>query len=347
VGGGALAPLLLCRELVALGYEVTAFTHHLNVPGGENAAGFRVVKPSVRTGCRWHFPERVLAQQVSREWRRREPEQVIVCGAGKLAGFLLGHPLAEHLLVWEFTNATPGNSHVCSRAIRRLSRCRAVLSPSESIDRNIRGTYGYRGDIRRLPFWIEPQPVRQHAVETPLADFIYLGRRDPEKGLFELIRATRRVSERFPAVRVLITGPGDDAPYRAVAGELGVADRVRFEFFPGYTDTLDALARCRYLVLPSYHEGYPLVLLEAAQFGVPFIATDVGSVKEVFGSANAGLIVPPGDADALADAMLSVLGETTGRYAERKQAVSRVFHDLCDPDAVRSRLAQALEKEGP
>ena len=41
VGGGALAPLLLCRELVALGYEVTAFTHHLNVPGGENAAGFR------------------------------------------------------------------------------------------------------------------------------------------------------------------------------------------------------------------------------------------------------------------------------------------------------------------
>jgi glycosyltransferase involved in cell wall biosynthesis len=98
--------------------------------------------------------------------------------------------------------------------------------------------------------------------------------------------------------------------------------------------------------LPSYHEGYPLVLLEAAMFGVPFIATQVGSVPEMVGRSEAGLLVPPRDDGALARVMLQVLDEPTDAYDRRCAAARELFENLAGPAEIQRRLEQLVDYRG-
>src|ERR1039458_5871876 len=191
-GGGCLAPLLLCQELTRMGLHVTCFTQLAEFLDGQIPKAFRIITPWVQKGCRWDLPGKCLAWQAHRWIRRERPDFVFVASVGPLARYLLETEVAGQLMIWEFTNANRGNKFVDVEAIRMLGRARAVLSPSATIDRNIRETYSYQGRILRLPFWIEgaeclPSP------QTASADFIYLGRRDVEKGLHELVRATAEV----------------------------------------------------------------------------------------------------------------------------------------------------------
>src|SRR5690606_7037252 len=98
------------------------------------------------------------------------------------------------------------------------------------------------------------------------------------------------------------TGP-DRERYEARAAELGLAGRVRF---PGALPTREALAAGRILVVPSRAESLPYVVLEAGAAAVPVLATRVGGIPEIFGP-DAGLLLPPGDAPALAAALAAAL----------------------------------------
>jgi glycosyltransferase involved in cell wall biosynthesis len=88
---------------------------------------------------------------------------------------------------------------------------------------------------------------------------------------------------------------------RALARSLGISSRVRFS---GYLpDPAAALARAQLFVLASRSEGFPRSVLEAMRAGLPVVASDVGGVKEAVDRGENGLLVPPGDARALASAL--------------------------------------------
>lgn len=339
--GSYLASWLLCRELETMGYEVTCFAQTVEWGGNVPQFNFRIITPWVRHGCRWDWPGRCLTWQMRWMIREEKPDFVFCLGVIRQTRYLLQSEVASQLIVWEQTNANAGNKFVDAEAIRLLGRCRAVLSPSQAIDENIRRNYGYQGSILRLPFWIEDwqQPCPEIPAEF-VADFIYLGRRDKEKGLRELVRATAKVAREFPRVRVLIAGPGSAESYATLARELGVQDNISFEFFQGRADMLAALATSRALVLPSYHEGYPLVTLEAAQMGVPIVATTVGSIPEVFGASGAAVLCPPRDERVLAEAMLTLLRESAPSYQARRQAAYRVFEKVSSHAAVANVIGQ-------
>ncbi len=342
-GGGCLAPLLLCQELARLGLRVTCFTLLAEFVDGEVPRDFKIVLPLLNKGHRWDWPSRCLAWQARKSIVRERPDYVFVTGITTLARYLLQSSVADQVLAWEFTNANPGNRFVDAAATRLLDRARAVLSPSVAIDHGIRQTYGYPGRILRLPFWIEDQGVAYAPPPARFAaDFIFLGRRDEEKGLEELVYATLGVSKQFPEVRVLVAGPGSEEPYASLARTLGVANNVSFKFFKTRQETLDAMARSRCLVLPSYHEGYPLVLLEAAQFSVPFIATTVGSVPELYGETEAAMLVPPRNVRELAGAMLAMLEESGDAYIARRQAAHAIFSRLSSSAGIREALKNVL-----
>jgi glycosyltransferase involved in cell wall biosynthesis len=344
-GGGCLAPLLLCQELARLGLRVTCFTQLGEFLDGHIPKDFKIVTPWMQKGCRWDMPGKCLAWQARRWIRRERPAFVFVAGVVSLARYLLKNTVADQLLLWEFTNANPGNKFVDAKASRLLGRARAVLSPSAAIDQGIRQTYHYRGRLLRLPFWIKDTELKPSAAPVDFAaEFIFLGRRDAEKGLKELIAATGIVARRCPGIRVLITGSGSEQPFAAQAAGLGLTANIRFQYFSSYAEIMGALANSRCLVLPSYHEGYPLVLLEAAQLGVPFIATQVGSVAEVFDGTGAGLIVPPRDEKALAAAMLTILEETPGSYRQRRASAYEVFRRVSSKAAVEASLRRVLEE---
>ena len=96
--------------------------------------------------------------------------------------------------------------------------------------------------------------------------------------------------------------------------------------FAGWVDQAGAaacLAEADALVLPSYDEGLPLVILEALSLGVPVVTTPVGAIPEVLDDGDTALLVPPGDVDALAGALARLAGDAAlaARLSERGRAL--------------------------
>lgn len=135
---------------------------------------------------------------------------------------------------------------------------------------------------------------------------ICVGRLDAVKGQATLLRALVQVAAAQPAVLLLLAGDGPERPrLTALAAELGVADRVRL--LGARDDVPRLLALGELFVLPSLQEGMPNAVLEAMAAGLPVVGTAVGGVPELVVDGETGVLVPPGDATALADALLALL----------------------------------------
>lgn len=133
------------------------------------------------------------------------------------------------------------------------------------------------------------------------------------KGHAYFIEAAAKIIERLPDARFVVVGrrldtdAGLGARLEQLTARLGLAQSV---VFAGFRDDIPrVLAALDVFVLPSILESCPVALLEAMAMKVPVVATDVGAVREIVDSGRTGLVVPPGDAGAIADAVLAVLAK--------------------------------------
>jgi glycosyltransferase involved in cell wall biosynthesis len=135
--------------------------------------------------------------------------------------------------------------------------------------------------------------------------FVHVGNIRPHKGHSNLILASARLAESLPRFLVVSIGgekhTGDLERVRSEAARAGVAERVRF--LGRRSDATDFIAAADVVVNPSDFEGMPVALLEALALARPVVATEVGGVPSVIRHEETGLLVPPRDPDALADAM--------------------------------------------
>lgn len=136
---------------------------------------------------------------------------------------------------------------------------------------------------------------------------LFLGEVSRRKGIYDLVRALARTAERVPRLRLVCGGVGDIEGIRRLAAELGATDRVECMGWLDAQRKRAELARATAFVLPSYAEGMPMALLEAMSWGLPVIATPVGGVPQVIGHEANGLLVQPGDTDALAAAIVRLM----------------------------------------
>lgn len=141
----------------------------------------------------------------------------------------------------------------------------------------------------------------------------------PEKGQRFLIEAYALLKKRGYAARLLIVGNGsEEANLRHRADELGVTGDIEWT---GYREQpMPDIERSHMCVLPSLTEGFPNAVVEYMAGGRPVIATDVGGVREIVTTGETGLLIPPGDPTAMADAIAKLaddaeLRETLGRNA--------------------------------
>ena len=345
-GGMPKAAYLLAHAMRQLGLPVTVITLHTTPAdiAASRACGIRVVQMPWRWGHRWRLPQTALALTSVIDALCHPRRLLIAVGSDPLAGLLLATPIAGRLAVWECTEATPDNPFVDRAALKRLARALAVLAPSAAIEANIRQHHRYAGPLVRLPFWTEAEPASSAPASPPQppSDFLYLGRKDAKKGLYELIGALARLERAAHPATLHLCGPGDDAPFRQFAAEQGVAHRLRCSYFAERRDVGAALRACRWLVLPSHHEGYPLTLLEAFDQGRPVIATLVGSVPEMCGASRAAMLVPSHDEAALAAALQRALDMPSDDYQARSAAARALFQHLSGPDRVHQQLRTAL-----
>jgi len=139
---------------------------------------------------------------------------------------------------------------------------------------------------------------------------LFVGRLEPQKGVRELLAAFERVRARVPQAVLVLVGDGvsgHEVRGRASAWPSGV---VRALGARPHDEVARWVGACDVLALPSWAEGTPNVVLEALASGRPVVATRVGGIPDVLSDERAGLLVPPKDARALADALVSVLHGT-------------------------------------
>jgi glycosyltransferase involved in cell wall biosynthesis len=168
-----------------------------------------------------------------------------------------------------------------------------------------------------------PDPVEREAARVSLGvggRFVWLaaGRIEEAKDYPNLLRAVAALADRRPDVLLLIAGQGTlEGEVRALAVELGLAERVRFlGIRPDIASLMNAADA---YAMSSRWEGMPLVLQEAAAVGLPVVATDVGGNAEVVCQGESGYLVPAKDPPALAAAMLEVMGLSPSRRHEMGQ----------------------------
>jgi glycosyltransferase involved in cell wall biosynthesis len=127
-------------------------------------------------------------------------------------------------------------------------------------------------------------------------------RLDAQKGHPTLLEAIAEL----PEALFLLAGDGPErGALEARAAELGVAERVRF--LGRREDVPQLLAACDVFVLPSLYEGSSLAVLEAMAAGIPIVSSAIGGTEELIEDGRSGLLVPPGDAKALAAALRRLL----------------------------------------
>ena len=144
---------------------------------------------------------------------------------------------------------------------------------------------------------------------------LYLAHLIQRKGYPLLIRAFAAVAGGDPRCRLVFAGSGELEEARALARELDIEDKVEFLGWIGDEQRTDELRRATVFALPSYQEGLPMGVLEAMAYGLPVITTPVGGIPDVIEDGTNGILIEPGDEQALAAALRSVIADRGFREA--------------------------------
>jgi len=339
LGGMERECALLAGELLRRGYEPVIVTEQLgmDVPLLESAGGVTIHRvPS--------SPERSLRVQLSVAFRmarlvlryRRRAAFGIV-RTTTLPAVLVG--LLKKLRLVRFpTLVTAETGGVADDVVALAERplfgvSRALVSAHDRLNGICQANvdhlreYGFPEDkITFIPNGIDTTAWERSEPPAQVRRFLFLGRLDPEKGLFELLSSFAAVRAEHPDVTLTIAGEGDAlAALRAAAGP-----GVSFEGRVPYEELGALFERHDCMVLPSYSEGMPLSVLEAAAHRRAMIITDVGDIRALFGASVH--IIPPRDADALTAAMKEVVegGAPPAAYDEviRRVSIAGVTDDL-------------------
>ncbi|NKE69110.1 glycosyltransferase family 4 protein [Ramlibacter sp. RBP-2] len=274
----------------------------------------------------------------------------------------LGLPVVLHLhaQMQRFYRRLPAPLRALARWVFSLADVVVVIGPAAR--RFV--TEELKVPADRVEIVINGVPAATQARRTKPVDGVqrvmFLGNLGRLKGVDDLLQALARPGFDRERLEVTIAGGGDVEGYRAQARQLCIADFVRL---PGWCDqaqTAALLANTDVLILPSYDEVLPLVILEALANGVAVICTEVGEVPSLLTDGVDTLYVKPGDVDGIAAALRQVLGdahlretlEHNGHALYQRQfslprffeAVARV-HQRAFGVAARHRDAPAVEPQ--
>ncbi len=176
---------------------------------------------------------------------------------------------------------------------------------------------------------------------------LFVGQIGDGKGVPQMVRAIHVLREAGRDVTLTLVGvdayPGAIESTRALVRELGIESRVRFEGRATGHVLHEHYRRHHVFLLPSFHEGVPLVLIEAGAFALPVVATPVGCVPDLVHHDRTGLVVPVGEVEPLAAAIARLdddraLAERLGRGLRES---TRAYH----PERVAAMIAEVFDEE--
>jgi glycosyltransferase involved in cell wall biosynthesis len=149
----------------------------------------------------------------------------------------------------------------------------------------------------------EPDTPGRTAAQDDLIRLLFLGRLGNRKGTPEVLQALASPRLRALSWSLVLAGDGDLAAMRARSELLGIAGRCKFAGWLERPQVMELLASSDVLVLPSRAEGLPVAILEAMACGLAIVTTPVGAIEDAITDHETGLLVPAGDAGAMAIAL--------------------------------------------
>jgi glycosyltransferase involved in cell wall biosynthesis len=218
-----------------------------------------------------------------------------------------------------------GDRAIASLAHRHIAISRGLARYLEEVE-------GFDGSsFEIVHYGIEPDgsPEPYRGGEPRL---LCVGRLIPIKGHIVLFRAFAEARRRVPSLRLDIAGRGPLEPaLRALAKELEIEDAVHFL---GYVVPVQrAIEEAAIVVVPSMGEGFGMVALEAMERARPVIAAEIGGLGELVEEDVTGLLVPPGEAEPLAEAIVRLASDLAlaGEMGEagRRRALEQFLQERC------------------
>ena len=182
-----------------------------------------------------------------------------------------------------------------------------------------------------------PTAARRTVKENAVRRLLFVGNLSERKGVTDLLKALSSPGFEDLPLELVLAGDGDIRSYQDKANALGLEKKVRFTGWVGQGEVAELMAQADVLVLPSYDEGLPLVILEALGNGVAVVCTPVGEIPSVLQHGVTACFVEPGDVNGLAAALqgllrrpelVQTLEENGKALYEQKFSLSRFFFNI-------------------
>ncbi len=283
------------------------YPRYLNIPGKHGYAPSALLMP-------WALGK--LVEQLKRSFGFDLIHAHTLCLDGPAAvrlGRLVGAPVICTMHGSD-VNILPQESRLARRAARwTIQNAAALVAVSAELERKALSIGVPKREIAIVPSGADLErfvPIEQRQARDRLGlpragkIIVYISRLDRLKGLSYLLVALKRVLERRRDCMLALVGEGPDRRYlEQQAAQLGLAESVHFAGIRPHAEIPLWINASDLVAHPSLSEGSPLPIYEALACGKPIVASRVGGIPELITSEAYGLLVPPADPLALAEAL--------------------------------------------
>ncbi len=345
-GGAERVFVNLAEYFQNKGYQIVMVTQYQKEDEYVLAEGIRRVisdiPPEETTGSRAvNFYRRM--SRLHRIWKKERPDLVLSC---------VGKNNFMAVVTTMFTKTKPVVSVVGEAKEEYPNRLMKALAnllfpfASGVILQTERSKSFFSQRVSRtsviLPNSLNPLFIRERFRGEREKRIVSVGRLDANKNHEMMIRAFAGLAGRYPEYTLTIYGEGELREHlQKLIASLGLEEKV---FLPGVVpDVAERIEKATLFLLVSYSEGVSNALIEALALGLPVIATDVpsGGTQELIRHGENGLIIPPGDEEALKAAMERLLSD--GEYAERLGEQAHKIQERLAPERVNRQWQEYFE----
>jgi glycosyltransferase involved in cell wall biosynthesis len=350
LGGMERECALLARQLRSLGWDTVVITEKLGMalPTRQIADGIMVIRVPSRPRRSAFVQLRVAAAIAILVLRYRRRARFAIVRTFTLPAMVVGLLKALRLIAFPtlVTAETGGeDDDVVALERRPLFRfSRAIVSRNDVLNglcqSNVDHLHaaGFPAEkITKIPNGIDTRAWQTTSSPLSVTRFLFLGRLEAAKGVYELIEAVHQLRREHPDVSLAVAGEGearDDLERRCA--ELELTSTVRFLGRVPYETLGEVFGDSDCLVLPSYSEGMPLSVLEAAAHHRVLIVTEVGDIAMLFGDRVR--TCPPRDVPALVAAM-----DDAVRSPDPATEYGDIIHDVSIERVADALVTQLLD----
>lgn len=176
---------------------------------------------------------------------------------------------------------------------------------------------------------------------------LFLGILGQRKGTYDLIEAMPEILQKFPDIHVYFGGDGERQLAEQLCRDKGIEDKVTFLGWVRGAEKEQFLKECSIYVLPTYHEGMPMSILEAMSYGMAVASTYVGGIPHIITDGENGLLCEAGDRETLQKNLLRLLDDKKLRERLGQNARDMIKREFDAKESVKkiATLYTALSGE--